>query len=118
MFDKMKKMASGGALDKVVGMLSPELQGTLESIKQYNVADLQDDEKFGGLVSKPALMTFTASAGGVTSIPKTQSCACLQCHRLGTADLRLDLKSISGLARVASTSPKSDYRSCAAKLYG
>ena len=68
MFDKMKKMASGGALDKVVGMLSPELQGTLESIKQYNVTDLQDDEKFGGLVSKPALMTFTASAGGVTKL--------------------------------------------------
>jgi hypothetical protein len=68
MLGKLKDMASSGALDKVVGLLGPEMQQTLESIKQYNVSDLQDDEKYGVLVSKPALLTFTASAGGMTKM--------------------------------------------------
>ena len=68
MLGKLKKMAAGGALDKIVGSLSPELQGTLQNITKFNVADLQEDEKFHGLISKPALMSITASSGGVTKL--------------------------------------------------
>jgi len=68
MLGKLKGMASSGALDKVVGLLSPEMQQSLELIKQFNVSDMQDDDKYGALVSKPALVAFTASAGGVTKL--------------------------------------------------
>jgi hypothetical protein len=68
MLGKLKGMASSGALDKAVGLLSPGMQQNLDQIKQYNVSDMQDDDKFGALVSKPALIAFTASAGGVTKL--------------------------------------------------
>ena len=56
MLGKLKGMASSGALDKAVGLLSPGMQQNLDQIKQYNVSDMQDDDKFGALVSKPALI--------------------------------------------------------------
>jgi hypothetical protein len=68
MLGKLKNIASSGVLDKVVAQLSPELSQSLEQIKQYNVKDLQNDDNYGSLVAKPALIALTASAGGATKL--------------------------------------------------
>ena len=68
MLGKLKNMAANGALDKVVGAISPELQQTLQNLTKYKVSDLQDDDQYHNLVIAPALLSVTASAGGTTKL--------------------------------------------------
>lgn len=68
MLGKLKKMASSGAVDQIVGKISPDLQKQLQAITSFNVSDLQDDDHFGQLVSQPALLSITASSGGITKM--------------------------------------------------
>lgn len=75
MFDKLKgamesakNMATDGAIEKVVGQISPQLAPHLDTINKLAGSVIKDDAAYEKMVISPILLSICASTSGATSL--------------------------------------------------
>jgi len=68
MFDKIKNMLGGSAVNKVVDKISPELTSQLEVIKTLDINSVRDDEMYKKVVVGPSYMSVVAASGSVAQM--------------------------------------------------